>query len=247
MTKNPGTNDVARTRRTLAIGAAVAAFAIGLAIGVAGAPGDAEVRSARGEPSPSSRTDLLRYKPTTPRQPYDPSIEPFDYEPAPPLEDTPIDGYYLRITELEEVGGPRLGLPFHCVRCPAYRVDPGVETLILHKGRFWIEHQMSGWRALGHYEVDGDRFTIFNDANCSSTRGEYRWSRTRSALSFDVVGDVCVAEGERAHDLMFSDWIPVRPCLTGIRYWWPMLIGCYGGGSGVRFSPSSRAADVAIA
>ena len=232
-TRNERPGDRAASTRSVAVVASiVAVFAIGLAIGVAGAPVDAP--AARSAPGPPAPRDLLRYKPTTPRQPFDPSIEPFDYDPAPPLESTPIDGYYLRITELEEVGGPRLGPPFHCVRCPAYRVDPGVETLILHKGRFWIEHQMSGWRALGHYEVAGDRFTIFNDANCSGERGEYRWSRSRSALSFDVLDDVCVAEGERAHDLMFSDWTRIRPCLTGIRYWWPMLIGCYGGGSGVR-------------
>jgi hypothetical protein len=223
------------TRSVVTIAGIVAVFAIGLAIGVAGAPDDGRAAgSARTEPSPSLRTDLLRYEPTTPRQPFDGSIEPFDYEPAPPLAGTPIDGFYLRIIELDEVGGPRLGLPFHCVRCPAYRVDPGVETLLLYKGRFWLEHQMSGWRALGHYEVAGDRLTVFNDANCSGTPGEYRWSRTRSALSLDVVDDVCVIAGERAHDLTFSDWTPVRACLTGIRYWWPALIDCPGGGSGVR-------------
>jgi hypothetical protein len=178
---------------------------------------------------------LLRYRPSTPRQPHDPSIEPFDHDPAPPLERTSLDGFYLRIVQLDQVGGPRLGLPFHCRRCPPYRVDPGVETLLLHRGRYWMEHQMSGFRAYGHYEVAGDRVTLFNDPNCSMTRGRYRWSRTGATLSFDVLDDPCAFEGERAHDLMFSEWTAVRACLSGIRYWWPALVGCEGGETGARF------------
>ena len=217
----------------VAIGATVAAFAVGLALGVSLAPDGAE-RSGGADPSPSARVGLLRYRPATPRQPVDRSIEPFDFDPAPPLAATPIDGYYLRIVDLEEVGGPRLGLPFHCRRCPVYRIDPGVETLLLHRGRFWIEHQMSGFRAYGHYEVEDGRVTVFNDPNCSSVRGEYRWARSGRELSFDVVDDLCAFAGERANDLMFSTWTAVRPCLSGVQYWWPALVGCTGGESGVR-------------
>jgi hypothetical protein len=223
----------AGARMVLAGVLVVAAFAVGLGLGVStdqpGAP-----------PSPSPSTDgprtaasYLRYHPATPREPFNENLEPYDYDPAPPLEETPVDGYYLRIVRLEEVGGPRWGLPFHCRRCPAFRVDPGVETLLLYRGRFWLEHQMSGFRAYGHYEVRGDRFTIYNDPNCSQVRGRYRWSRIGRSLSFHVVEDVCPFEDERADDLMFSSWTAVRPCLSGIEYWWPALIGCRGGESGV--------------
>jgi hypothetical protein len=219
----------------VAVGAAVAAFAVGLALGVSLAPEVSPGEPAGGaDPSPSARADLLQYRPATPRQPFDRSIEPFDFDPAPPLEETPIDGFYLRIIDLDEVGGPRLGLPFHCRRCPLYRIDPGVETLLLHRGRFWIEHQISGFRAYGHYEVEDDRVTVYNDPNCSRVRGEYRWARSDGQLSFDVVDDPCAFAGERANDLMFSTWTAVRPCLSGVRYWWPALVGCTGGESGVR-------------
>jgi hypothetical protein len=231
--------DTARKRTSVAIGGAlvIGAFAGGIGVGVAVDSSDTPSTS-RSAPTPTksvtTAADYLRNHPATSREPFNEYLEPFDYDPAPPLEVTPIDGYYMRIVKLEEVGGPRWGLPIHCRRCPAFRVDPGVETLLLYRGRFWLEHQMSGFRALGHYEVRGDRFTIFNDANCSSVRGEYEWSRTGTSLSFEVFEDVCPFEDERATDLMFSTWTAVRPCLSGIEYWWPAMIGCQAGESGVR-------------
>ena len=214
---------------------AVIAFLAGLAIGSAGRSTETTASNqASPTESPLTAATYLRYHPATPRQPFNDLLEPFDYAPAPPLEVTDIDGYYLRIVLLEEVGGPRWGLPFHCRRCPAFRVDPGVETLLLYRGRFWLEHQMSGTRAYGHYEVSGDRVAFFNDPNCSGIRGVYRWSETGANLSFHVLDDSCPFEDERADDLTFSPWTRVRPCLSGIEYWWPALIGCEGGESGVR-------------
>jgi hypothetical protein len=205
-------------------------FVAGLTVGRDRRPEPVEV-----SPNGSRAEDHLRYRPETPRMPFTDALEPYDYDPAPPLEPTALDGYYLRIVGLDQVGGPRWGLPFHCRRCPAYRVDPGVETILLYRGRFWLEHQMSGTRAYGHYVVDRNRVTFFNDANCSHTRGVYRWSRTGSSLSLEVIRDPCPFEDERADDLTFSLWTRVRTCLSGIRYWWPALVGCQGGESGVRF------------
>lgn len=213
----------------------IAGFAGGVAVGAAADPFDPGFTSPTPTTEePRTAASYLRYHPATPREPFNEYLEPSDYAPAPPLEVTPIDGYYMRIVELEEVGGPRWGLPFHCRRCPAYRVDPGVETLLLYQGRFWLEHQMSGFRAYGHYEVRGNRFTIFNDPNCSQVRGRYLWSRKGASLSFRVLDDVCPFEDERPDDLMFSSWTAVRPCLSGIEYWWPALIGCRGGESGAQ-------------
>jgi hypothetical protein len=210
-------------------------FLAGMKVGNGSRPEQPET----GGSAPSERTttagDFLRYRPETPRMAFTDALEPYDYDPAPPLEPTDLDGYYLRIVDLDRVGGPRWGLPFHCRRCPAYRVDPGVETILLYRGRFWLEHQMSGSRAYGHYVVDGDRVTFFNDPNCSHTRGVYRWSRTGPSLSLEVIDDPCPFEDERADDLTLSAWTRVRPCLSGIRYWWPALVGCQGGESGVRF------------
>jgi hypothetical protein len=227
----------ARTGAGVALaGVAVVTFLAGLAVGVSAGPSETPTTVLTSPTaSPVTGATYLRYHAATPRQPFTELLEPFDYDPAPPLEVTDIDGFYMRIVRLEEVGGPRWGLPLHCRRCPAFRVDPGVETLLLYRGRFWMEHQMSGFRALGHYEVDGDRVMFFNDVNCSRTHGLYEWSQTRTSLSFGVLDDPCPFEDERADDLMYSPWTRVRPCLSGIEYWWPALIGCRGGESGVRF------------
>ena len=214
---------------------AAVSFLAGLATGRSTGPETAIPDETSPTPSPVTASTYLRYHAATPRQPFTELLEPFDYDPAPPLKVTAIDGYYLRIVSLDEVGGPRWGLPLHCRRCPAFRVDPGVETFLLYRGRWWMEHQMSGFRAFGHYEVHGDRVAFFNDPNCSGTRGVYRWSTTRTTVSFQVLDDPCPFEDERADDLMFSPWTRVRPCLSGIEYWWPALIGCKGGESGVQF------------
>ena len=225
---------ISRGALGVAVAVALAAFVGGLAMGTTSRPASPPAGPSPSSAEAGSAASHLRYRATTPRMPYDQALESFDYHPAPPLEETPIDGYYMRIVELDEVGGPHWGLPFHCRRCPAFRVDPGVETLLLYRGRYWLEHQMSGFRAYGHYEVRGERITIFNDPHCSQVRGRYRWSRTGTALSFRVIEDVCPFEDERPDDLMFSSWIAVRPCRSGIQYWWPALIGCRGGESGVQ-------------
>lgn len=232
-----GGSGIASSKARIALTVAISGvtFLAGLAAGFSARPSEAPAVDRSPSESPVSAATYLRYHAATPRQPFTELLEPYDYNPAPPLEVTDIDGYYLRIVRLEEVGGPRWGLPLHCRRCPAFRVDPGVETLLMYRGRYWLEHQMSGTRAYGHYDVHGDRVTFFNDPNCSQIRGTYRWSETRTSLSFRVLDDTCPFEDERADDLMFSPWTRVRPCLSGIEYWWPALIGCKGGESGVRF------------
>ena len=156
-----------------------------------------------------------------------PELEPFDFSgDAPEPRPTPLDGFYLRTITLEETGGPGYGLPYRCFRCPPFRISPGVETLTMFHGRFYLEHQMSGFRALGHYRIDGDRIAFLNDPNCSSTEGSYRWSLQRKALHFDEIDDVCAFGHVRAHDLTYSEWTKVEACAFRILYWWPALLGC---------------------
>jgi len=153
-------------------------------------------------------------------------LEPHAYDEAPSVEPTPIDGFYLRIVTLAETGGPSHGLPFRCFRCLPFRISPGLETLTMYRGRFYLEHQMSGFRSLGHYVVDGDRIAVFNDPNCSSTEGRYRWERRGSTLRFEVVRDPCPFKDERSDDLTYSAWTRVDACGFRILDWWPALLGC---------------------
>jgi hypothetical protein len=153
--------------------------------------------------------------------------EPYEYSrPAPRREPTPLDGFYVRIVTLQETGGPSHGLPFRCVRCLPFRISPGLETLTVYEGRFYLDHQMSGFRALGHFRLEGKRIEFFNDPNCSSMTGTYEWKLQGTSLAFDVVRDRCPFKDERADDLTYSPWTKVDACAFRIVHWWPGLFGC---------------------
>lgn len=212
-----------RARRvTVVVAIAAVAFAAGA---VAGLGDDVPAApSASGSPATPSPT------PADPdaRLEIPPELEPYHYRKAPPREATPIDGAYMRIFTIEEMGGPELGMPYHCLRCVPYSVDAGVQTLLLHEGRFYLEHQLNRFRALGHYVVRGDRVVFFNDVNCSTTRGVYTWSRERRRLTFEVVDDPCPYVDERSNDLTLEAWTAIDLCFTGIKDWYPVRVGCKG-------------------
>lgn len=210
------------TRRE-ATAAALALLALG-AVSLAHAPAADPAPAAPRSFSPSVADPL--------RVPFSDRFEPFDYEDAPPLLRTEIDGSYLRVVTLDELGGPVVGMPTHCRRCVPFEIDPGLETLTLYRGRYFVDHQLTGRRALGHYVVDGDEVRFFNDPNCSSTTGVYRWELRGRALSLVGMADPCPfgskpdALDHRARDLTFSDWTKVQVCTAQIRTWWPALFSC---------------------
>ena len=154
-------------------------------------------------------------------------MEPYPYTtPIPPREPTAIDGTYVRIMSLRDVGGPVVGLPYRCLRCIPYRVDPGTSTLIFYEGRYFLHHYLSGFKALGHYTVDGDGIHLFNDPNCSSMAGDYTWQLDGRDLSFETVNDPCVFKDERAHDLTLASWTQVPACHRRLIGLWPGFLGC---------------------
>ncbi|MGZ8566030.1 MAG: hypothetical protein ACXWXS_03150 [Actinomycetota bacterium] len=79
-----------------------------------------------------------------------------------------------------------------------------MQTLLFYEGRYFLEHQINGFRARGHYRVQGDRLTLFNDANCSRTRGTYTWDLEAGALTLAVIDDPCPHVDERSHDLTLA-------------------------------------------
>jgi hypothetical protein len=218
-------------KRTIAV--AVAALIVGAAAGYlfssAGAGGgSSDARTAaRSSPSPvhlvkvggvfmNERHDVLT-----------PEMEPYPYTtPIPPREPTAIDGTYLRIMSLDDVGGPLVGLPYRCLRCIPYRIDPGLTTLIFYEGRYFLHHHLSGFKAKGHFTIDGDRIRLFNDPNCSSTLGIYRWRLDRRDLTFDVVDDPCPFDDERSLDLTARSWTQVPACYRRLIGLWPGFLGC---------------------
>jgi hypothetical protein len=185
--------------------------------------------SSVGDDSPRAAPSTPSVPPTaSPSGPieFTAQMEPYPYDPAPPLEPTPVDGFYMRVFTVEEMGGYHLGIPVHCLRCVPYSVDAGTQTLLLYQGRFFLEHQINRFRALGHYVVTGDRIELFNDVNCSRVRGTYRWSLQEHQLTFDLIDDPCPFVDERSHDLTLAPWTRVDACHSGIKEWYPALVGC---------------------
>jgi hypothetical protein len=155
------------------------------------------------------------------------TVRPYPYtEPAPPPVPTEIDGTYMLILTLEDLGGANHALPFPCRRCLPYARDPGVMTLIFFQGAYFVDHQMSGFHATGHYEIAGNSLTLFNDPNCSRVRGTYTWRLDGRSLRLRAVDDPCAFQGERATDLASDVWTKIPVCRREVRYLWPGLLGC---------------------
>jgi len=98
--------------------------------------------------------------------------------------------------------------------------------MIFYEGRYFLHHYLSGFKASGHYAVDGDRIRLFNDPNCSSMAGLYRWHVDRGSLTFKVIDDPCAFKDERSRDLMIRPWVLVPACHRRIIGLWPGFLGC---------------------
>jgi hypothetical protein len=92
------------------------------------------------------------------------------------------------------------------VRCPPYRLALGEDTLELEKGEFRVSHEGTGYLAVGHYTVAGDRITFFNDPNCSAARGTYSWSLEEGVLELEVVDDDCAFGDVRVRYFTAGPW-----------------------------------------
>lgn len=155
------------------------------------------------------------------------TMRPYPYtDPAPPPVATPIDGTYMLILTLEDLGGARNALPFPCRRCLPYARDPGVMTLIFFQGAYFVDHQMAAFHATGHYSVEGNRLNLFNDPNCSRERGTYSWALRGTSLHLEVIDDTCAYEGERATDLATDAWTRIPVCKREVAHLWPGVLGC---------------------
>jgi hypothetical protein len=127
--------------------------------------------------------------------------QPFPFTtPTPPLTPTSLDGTYTRTVTADV-----LGAPGHCRRCPPYRLAEGPERMTLERGVFHIE-QAGGHLTVGHFQVAGDRITLFNDPNCPQARGTYRWAEGGGNLRFELVSDDCAFGNLRARYLMALPW-----------------------------------------
>jgi hypothetical protein len=157
----------------------------------------------------------------------DPS-EPFPFvTPVPALAETPVDGAWDR-DPTDTSTADRA----HCVRCPPYPKDRGRSLLRLDQGRWEVIHGEPAYRGYGHYTVDGDTITLFNDPECSDSFGTYRWAVDDGALTLTVLDDPC-GFGQRSLDLTAQVWVPADPdrCRppdeeAAVTDHWPAPAGC---------------------
>jgi hypothetical protein len=103
----------------------------------------------------------------------------------------------------------------------------------LYHGRYFLHHHLSNFRSLGFFEVTGHHVTFFDDPNCPTDRGVYRWRREGVALTLQVVHDPCPFDQLRAQDMTASPWTVFNHCLTRFTGLWPGELGC----SQRRFEP----------
>ena len=231
-----------RGKRVGALGAAFAAGVLATALAVAvdrsePALGSADAPTGSGSASPSatpsvspSPGELLKIgglPGAAPDRTIDPLLLPYPFmSPTPPPVDTVLDGTFMRTLTLRDVGGARIGLPFRCLRCPPYRVDAGVSTIMFIRGAYFLHHQMSDFRTKGSFVVEGDRVTLFNDPNCPQSPGVYEFELTAHTLRFRVIEDDCPFSGERAVDLMRTPWTDAHVCVRWVKNLWPGAVAC---------------------
>lgn len=159
--------------------------------------------------------------------------EPYPFStPVPPPEPTAIDGTYTRVVDVDLAGGH-----VKCARCAPYRLEPGTDTLVFDRGRFFLEHDPPGFRSSGHFWVEGDRLRLFNDPNCVKFEGIYEWNLSGEVLRLEAVEDDCPFAKLRQRNLMATEWdeagtATVSPeCYppneeAGVSGHWPIPKGC---------------------
>jgi hypothetical protein len=134
-----------------------------------------------------------RPDPGKPGRPY-----PFT-TPVPPREATVLDGSYVRRL-------PSTGSHVKCRRCAPYRLEGGRAQLDLREGEFYVDHRLAGFASVGHFVVSGDEVEFFNDPNCPSMRGLYRWTLEQGSLRFELISDECPYADLRSRYLTAEGW-----------------------------------------
>ena len=194
-----------RAGLSAAVGSCVALLTVACTLGQPTVPSPSAGPS-RASASPGGTPAAIPDWRTDPNEPY-----PFR-TPIPPLVATAVDGVYTREPTIEF--DPDRA---QCRRCPPYPHDAGHSTFTLRGGRFEMRHEHPDYRMEGHFVVEGDEVVFFNDAECTGTRGRYRWALEDDTLTLELVEDEC-GFGQRAQDFTTHPWTRMGDApLSGVR------------------------------
>jgi len=123
--------------------------------------------------------------------------------PLPPPVTTAVDGTYVKLDPTKEGHVP-------CRRCPDYAPEGGIWKLQLDRGIFRIFHQVTRWRSIGSFVVNGSKLSLFNDPYCHELVGTYNWKVEERRLILEVIEDECAIH-LRAKNLTGQPWLSCRP------------------------------------
>lgn len=118
--------------------------------------------------------------------------------PLPAEIKTPIDGTYAKI----DPSPPQWWL---CRRCADYRPSGGIWKLQFERGVMRIYYEVTGWKSLASYTVEGDHLTLFNDPYCRDEVGEYTWKIEAGNLELETISDTCSFD-LRGENLSGQNW-----------------------------------------
>ena len=186
-----------------------------LALAIATACGE-EPRPAASAPTPTASTVPEECTPPNEEAavtdhwpvPIECDLLPYPYvTPTPAAEPSELDGVYERM-----VTDAIAGHGGKCRRCPPYRMERGeTNVLMLTDGVFRVVHRPGEFRSVGHFEVEGDAITLWNDPNCPQARGTYTWRLDGDTLHFEVVEEGCSFGGLRTRYLTATSWTRSAP------------------------------------
>lgn len=147
--------------------------------------------------------------------------DPYPYLlPLPNSVVTPVDGVYAK-------SGTRVGTPVPCRRCPDYLPYEGDWILWLERGVFRVHFRVTGWRSVGSFTLEGNQIKFFNDPNCTTEIGIYRWEKVDTVFKLTTIDDACMF-GIRAANFSETAWASCLPPNqeAGITDHWYKPSGC---------------------
>jgi len=120
--------------------------------------------------------------------------------PLPAAETSALDGTYAKID-------PSPPQWWTCYRCADYRAMGGIWRIQFDRGVMRIYYEVTDWKSIASFTVEGDRVKIFNDPFCPQDVGMYTWSLAGNQLNLDALADGC-AFNLRRENFTKQAWTP---------------------------------------